>query len=205
MPSYIVEAFLLGLSTGTVCLAYCAPVLVPLVMSEERFHLARESLRLGIFLGGRLLGYLAIGLLVGVLSQAVRETAHSHLFAIVTFIMGLILVIFGFIKNFPGFKWCQAFPLKGSSSWWVFLLGLLTGLNICPPFLAAITGAAGLSGTSAALFYFTAFFFGTALYVPPLLLLGPLSTRPAVQTVARICLLLSGGWFILKAVMIWLA
>lgn len=202
MPSYVLEAFFLGLSTGPVCLAYCAPVVAPLVMAQEKFRLPRLALLLGIFLGGRLAGYLAIGFLVGLFSQTLAAGSHSRVAGGVTLFMGAALLVFGFLKNFPTLKWCRRFPVRDSSLFWVLALGLLTGLNICPPFVAAITGSATLGSISGALLYFAAFFLGTSVYVPPLLLLGPLSNRPAIQTVAKICLLLSGAWFMIKGMIL---
>jgi len=46
--------------------------------------------------------------------------------------------------------------------------------------------------------YFMAFFIGTALFLPPLVILGPLSRITSLQHVAKACLILSGVWFVFR-------
>jgi sulfite exporter TauE/SafE len=57
-----VQGFLLGLASGTTCLAFCAPALIPFIMHEGQT--VRQNLVTVIkFLGGRMGGYLIFGLL----------------------------------------------------------------------------------------------------------------------------------------------
>lgn len=56
------QAFLLGLSNGAVCLAYCAPVLIPYLLGEGK-RISRNFAVLIRFLAGRLLGYLLFGIM----------------------------------------------------------------------------------------------------------------------------------------------
>ena len=53
------EAFLLGISSGPVCLASCSPVLLP-VLAAERQPARGTGIVLGKFLAGRLAGYLVM-------------------------------------------------------------------------------------------------------------------------------------------------
>lgn len=204
MFSHLLEAFLLGLSTGPVCLAYCAPVLAPFVVAEKKRKISSTVHLLILFLLGRLTGYIAIGLITGLLGNAVSKYENSSLIAIITILTGVMLFVFGFLKNFPEARLCRLWPGGKSSTVWALVLGLLTGLNICPPFIAAITGSVALGTVQGSLFYFIAFFIGTALYILPIVLLGPLSKIKSVRSVAQICLILSGIWFIIKGIMIWI-
>ncbi|MCX5645541.1 MAG: hypothetical protein NTZ17_12835 [Phycisphaerae bacterium] len=58
----LTEGFLLGIASGGVCLAYCAPVLVPYLLSEGN-TLRRSVISVGGFLAGRLIGYLVFAVL----------------------------------------------------------------------------------------------------------------------------------------------
>ncbi len=203
MPSYLVEAFLLGLSTGPVCLAYCAPILVPLIVSEEEQHKYSRTLRLlGLFLLGRFGGYLSVGLVTGLLGSRIFKFGKGSPQVVLTLLIGIILLVLGLMKNFPHLKLCKIWPGGRSSAGWGVVLGFLTGLSICPPFIAAMTASAALGSLQGSIFYFTAFFFGTALYLPLMILLGPLCRIEAANHVAKICLILTGSWFTLKGLML---
>jgi sulfite exporter TauE/SafE len=59
------EGILLGLSTGAVCLAYCGPVLIPYLMGENK-NIKTNFVYVSLFLSGRFLAYLVIGLIAGI-------------------------------------------------------------------------------------------------------------------------------------------
>jgi hypothetical protein len=99
------------------------------------------------------------------------------------------------LKNFPEFKLCKIWPGGKSSIIWASVLGFLTGLNLCPPFIAAIAGSALTGTVQGSMLYFGAFFIGTSLFIPPLLILGPLSRITSLQHIAKACLILCGIWF----------
>lgn len=199
MPAYLFEAFMLGLSTGPICLAYCAPILVPLVVSQdEQANFFRTLQLVGLFLLGRLGGYLGVGLVTGILGSRLLNISQGIPQAVISLIMGIILLAFGLMKNFPRLKLCEILPKGRTSAGWGVVLGFLTGLSICPPFIAAVTASASLGSLQNSLLYFFAFFLGTTVYIPPMVLLGPLSRFNAVNQVAKICLLLTGVWFIFK-------
>jgi len=58
----MLQGFILGITSGTACLAYCAPLLVPVLLGEGK-NIQRNYVILGQFLGGRLSGYLLFALL----------------------------------------------------------------------------------------------------------------------------------------------
>jgi len=65
-------------------------------------------------------------------------------------------------------------------------MGLLTGLSLCPPFLAAIAGATVQATLASSLLFFFSFFLATSLYVTPFPLAGLLGRAPAIRTTARL-------------------
>jgi sulfite exporter TauE/SafE len=68
------------------------------------------------------------------------------------------------------------------------VLGFLTGLNLCPPFIAAGVRAAETRSLSGAVLFFLAFFAGTAVWFLPAAAVSPLRRIPAAATVARMVL-----------------
>ena len=57
VPGLPLRGFFLGLSSGTVCLFSCAPVLVPYLLGEGR-RTGGNFLSLGLYLAGRLAGWM---------------------------------------------------------------------------------------------------------------------------------------------------
>ena len=205
MTSYLFEAFFLGLSTGPMCLAYCTPVLVPFMVSEEKyklFHLLRLSL---FFLFGRLIGYMIIGLVTGILGNALSGYMKNSFFPVVTILMGVALLIFGLLKNFPEAKLCCRWSGSNASGFiGISAIGLLIGFNICPPFIAAITDSLTIGTISGSILYFVSFFIATSLFLLPLFLLGTFSRIKTLRSIAKICLILCAIWFLYKGTVIWI-
>lgn len=69
-------------------------------------------------------------------------------------------------------------------------LGFLTGLSLCPPFVAAGVRAAELGSVAAALLFFAVFFIGTSIWFVPFVGLGCVARNEAVTTVARMAMVL---------------
>lgn len=65
------------------------------------------------------------------------------------------------------------------------VLGLLTGVSLCPPFVAAGVRAAELGSLAAALLFFSAFFVGTSAWFVPFVGMGRIRRNEAISTVAR--------------------
>lgn len=196
--------FLLGLATGPSCLAFCAPVLVPYLLAEGQG--ARRSLwLLGRFLLGRLLGYLLFGLAAGLLgSLLVGGPAREVLFGLAYLGLAVVLMVYGLRSGRPAScavgagrgllqrlraRWPAALPV---------LLGLFTGLNLCPPFALAIAGAAETGSIAGSVLFFAAFFVGTCLYFLPLPGLGGLARFDALRTVARLAAAVVGVYYLYR-------
>lgn len=202
MHNYIIESLLLGLSVGPVCLAYCSPIVVPLLSTSQSPKLSVGSLTLFTFLTGRYLGYMLTAMAVGIVGNNIHHYVDGMAFAIISIVLGLVLLFFSIQKNFPQTKFCRILKRGNSQTLFLTLLGLLTGLNFCPPFLAAIVGATSTGTVAGSMIYFSAFFIGTVVFFPAMVLLGLLSRIESVRIVANICLMISGFWFVLKGILI---
>ena len=122
-------------------------------------------------------------------------------------IMGFFLVMFGLFKSFPHSSWCRKLkiePSVNSVKWFAPLVGFLTGIAICPPFLAAISGAIMTGSLIGSIFYFSIFFLATSLYILVLGFFGFVPGNENLQAIARVCLFLAGGWLIVKGILIFM-
>jgi len=191
------EAFILGIGSGPVCLASCGPVLLPWMAAESRDLRGNASL-LARFLAGRLSGYLAFA--VAAWAAGLALPADARLRMLVFGVANLALAVFLAysalhprracnIPVHPAGALLQIEPAPAHHRWQIpaaVSLGFLTGLNLCPPFVAAGLRATQLNSLPAALFFFALFFFGTAVWFAPTLAISPLRRHAAVPAVARI-------------------
>jgi hypothetical protein len=192
------DALALGLASGPACLAACGPVLVPSLLAGQAGFL--PNLRtIAVFLGARLLGYLLFALVawqLGALTSMLIKP-HPQLIGLVYVLMAGVLAWYAYAvrRNCAGD--CSTSKLvtiggtadesgsaqKGIAG--VAMLGFLTGLNFCPPFVVAGIRAAELGSLSGALLFFAVFFAGTSVWFVPIAGLGCVVRNQALITVAR--------------------
>jgi sulfite exporter TauE/SafE len=197
------EALTLGLATGPVCLATCGPVVVPWMLAQTE-GARRQSRQLGLFLAGRLAGYLLFGVLAWGAGETIpRSWAGRPWFVgVVDVLLGVAMVAYA--AGWPH-RGCAAGkeqaplvqigePADGKRRG-ALALGFLTGVNFCPPFLTAGVRAAELNQLAGAMVFFAAFFVGTAVWFLPLVGLGWVRRSSAVLLVARLAALLLALWY----------
>jgi len=197
----ILEALLLGLSSGTYCIIGCAPIAIPVFFSESMNR--KKNLISGLlFFAGRLAGYLIFGAVMGALGAftasyldpALKRTLSNYAYIIV----GLLLIASGLMYNFPRLKFCTKIKKIYKFEAWALIYGLLTGLSFCPPFFAAAARVYGGADSINGILYFLAFFLGTSLYFLPLFGIHLIKKHAQnFMLIARIVVLLMGVYFFL--------
>jgi hypothetical protein len=75
------------------------------------------------------------------------------------------------------------------------VVGLATGVNLCPPFVAAGVRAAENASLWGALLFFFLFFLGTSVWFVPSVSIGLLRRFEAVSAVARLTLFLLAAYY----------
>ena len=137
------------------------------------------------FLAGRLAGYLVFATAAWALGLALPLAGGPGvvLAAVVDVALGALLAFYALRSTRPGPAPCGARTRAGRLG--PVTLGLLTGLNLCPPFVAAAVRAAQAHSLPAALGFFALFFAGTLVWFLPFLGLGAVRRFTAVPAVAR--------------------
>lgn len=199
MIAKILSGFLAGLSVGVYCLGLCLPIFLPLLLSQNQK--GKKSLRLVLeFSLGRLLGYLVFGLIFGWFGQLI-QSSYVHLLAgLANLWMGILMIIYslGLLDK----KFCRFISFAKIK--WPIVLGFLTGVNICPPFLGSLAYVFNLKSIIISLFYFLMFFLGTSAYIIPFTLLGAFSGKTWLQKIAQYSGILVGIYFvIINLIKIW--
>lgn len=203
------EGFLLGLSTGVVCVAYCGPVLLPYLMAESG-GLKKSILFVAIFLAGRLTAYIITAVVAGLVGQTFMNESESItiLMGIAYMVLAAMLMAYGFY-NFREICLGNVAPRSkpGSSKTRnriivPFMGGFLTGINICPPFLLAIAGAIDYGSITGSIKYFLAFFAGTSLFFIPMPFAGIFRKQQVVRIIGKFAALLAGILYFYKGLII---
>ncbi|MBU1965497.1 MAG: sulfite exporter TauE/SafE family protein [Proteobacteria bacterium] len=196
------QGFFLGLSSGAVCAAYCAPVLVPYLLGEGRSVLQNFSALLQ-FLLGRLLGYLAFAVFAwGIHASLPQDIAQRNLLIGAAYVLLAGLLIF-----YSFFKAGRACPSAGGqkidhrlcdsrSSLFLLSMGLATGLNFCPPFLLAVVTAADQASLLQSLLFFLTFFLGTSVFLIPAPFLGLLRGFSPLHLIGKMAAGLIGAYYL---------
>ena len=190
----ILPGFLTGLSVGVYCLGICLPIFIPVLLAEKRK--TKESFLLILeFSLGRFLGYLLFGFIVGWLGVVVQSKIIHQIVRLSTSLMGVLMIGYSLgLTSFWGHKKCKAVFHKLKIP---ILLGFLTGINVCPPFLASLTYVFNLQSVLLGVLYFLFFFLGTSIYIVPLAFLGVFSQQTIFQKIARISGILVGTYFLI--------
>jgi sulfite exporter TauE/SafE len=189
----ILEGFLLGLSTGTICLLTCTPIYLPYLATEKR-QLKENFWKVMEISFGRFFSYLAFGALAGWLGAQIAEIDRS-LYTGIAFILLSIFLILTSVRTSKQEKHCVIpFYMKFTKS--AFLMGVLTGINYCPSFLIAVSKAVDLAGVFNGILLFLGFFVGTTLFLLPLAFTGMLASIGKMKYYARIAAIIIAVWFV---------
>jgi sulfite exporter TauE/SafE len=196
MIRQLAEGIVLGLATGTSCLATCGPVYTPYLMQTGR-SLFASLLVIGEISAGRFVSYLAVGALAGAFGQSIADEKRIPL-TIITYILFSVFLILTSVRSGRKERYC----IPGR--WYAFverpfLLGLLTGVNLCPPFLLALARTVNHAGVFSGMLFFAAFFIGTTVFLLPLAFAGMAGRLSALRRFARFASIGVAAWFILQA------
>lgn len=189
------EAVLLGLSTGLYCLGYCMPVLFPLFMANKQPSFYNRFLLMLKFSGGRLLAYMAFGAIVGYAGAAISNPLIQKFISLSVIIMALLLIFYGLSKSTSGsicFVNNKFIRIK-----WPVIFGFLSGFNICPPFLLALSYVSSIGEVYKGIYFFIVFFIVTNLYLFPLIFAGYFSIYKSIRWIARASAVMSGLLFLM--------
>ncbi|HOE00721.1 MAG TPA: sulfite exporter TauE/SafE family protein [Kiritimatiellia bacterium] len=179
----IVEPLLAGLATGIFCCGTCFPFLLPIFAAEQRT--ARQTIKVWLqLMGGRLTGYLLMGALVGLLGEQLRAAWLERVMTAGMMLMALVLIFYALGFRRPRWSFCAAGTGRAASA--PILLGLLLGLQACPPFLLSVAYVFMLHSVAKGLVYFAVFFGATSLYFLPLIGVGWLGRLAEFRWAARL-------------------
>ncbi len=197
MLQILIEGFILGLSTGTICLMTCAPIYLPYLISEDR-KLSKGILTIMEISVGRFFSYLAFGAVAGYTGAQI-SSIDRELFTSIAYILLSAYLILSAVRTRKKDKKCYI-PKLSRFTKNAFILGILTGFSFCPPFLIALSKAVNLGGAFSGMMLFLGFFFGTSVFLMPLAFIGQLSKINKMKLIAQFASIFIAVWFTFSGV-----
>lgn len=151
----VISAFMLGLISSWHCAGMCGPIAIALPPAQNKMELIISRI---IFNCGRILTYMLLGAMFGLLGQGISIGGFQQMVAIASGILILLMAVFSFspdriVALFPGIASFQKLILNAAkyflkkSEWYHLLaMGMINGCLPCGVVYLALAGAIS-SGT----------------------------------------------------------
>jgi len=197
----ILKGLALGFSAGIFCVGFCYPILGPLMLSKQEAGFKSSAISLANFILGRLVAYLLFGAVFGLVGGMISSlpSFRTIILPIAYLVLGILMILYGIVTYFPHWAFCRSLDKYFQDRKSSLIFGFLTGINICPPFLLAITTATELGKPWMGIVFFFFFFLATTVYLLPFLFSGFISRFEDIRIAARVVAVISGLWFIYRA------
>ncbi len=195
------ESFILGLTTGSACLATCGMTLVPYFVSGNTSS-KRVSAGLSLFLLSRLLVYIILGAVAWYLGQALfgESTFRPYILGTFYIIFSVLLIVYAIDKGKK--RGCPLSITSGIEKKFLIpvSLGIISSLSFCPAMLIAVTNSASQNNITASILVFVMFFTGTSVWFMPLPLLSMIKNRQIIKTIAMFATAIAGAIYLFRGV-----
>lgn len=195
MMTILSEGFILGLSTGFYCLTSCLPALVPYLLSEgDKIWRTNFGIFLE-FLAGRFAAYFLFAVISTLIGAAYKPYLPAWAAPLAMLLTALAMLAFLFTTRGGAHAKGCSLPVSPFFKRIPLALGFMTGINICPPFVAAFVRLVDMADMTAGLFYFTGFFTATSIFLLPAIAPTPFLNE-RLKNIGRLTLLIAGFWYL---------
>jgi sulfite exporter TauE/SafE len=195
------DAFILGLSSGSACLATCGMVMFPYLMAGSS-GVKRITTDLSVFLITRFIAYFILATLAWYFGQAffsdplIRNIVPGILYIV----FAVMLVWYSIDKSRnPA---CPAKIVKTVNNRRLvpLFLGIVNSFGFCPALFIILTKSATQVTIVQSYLAFLAFFIGSSLWFLPLPLAGKIRKREVIKTIGLLATGLAGIIFMIKGI-----
>lgn len=193
------DSLILGLSSGSACIATCGMVMFPYLMSGSA-GVKRIALDLTLFLMTRFLVYFILATLSWYFGQTLfsNPVVRNIVPGILYMVFAVLLVWYSISKNSnPD---CPAKFLKTVNNHRLvpILLGIVNSLGFCPALFIILTKGATQGTLIQSYVAFLAFFIGSSLWFLPLPLVGKIRKKEVLRNIGILATGLAGIIFMIK-------
>jgi uncharacterized membrane protein (DUF485 family) len=193
------DSLILGLSSGSACLATCGMVMFPYLMAGSA-GVKRIAIDLSLFLLTRFVIYFILATLAWYFGQAIfsNSVVKNILPGILYIVFAIMLVWYSISKNRnPN---CPAEIVKAVNNHRLvpILLGIVNSLGFCPALFIILTKGATQGTLVQSYIAFLAFFIGSSLWFLPLPLAGKIRKKEVLTNIGILATGLAGIIFMIK-------
>jgi hypothetical protein len=193
------DSFILGLSSGSACLATCGIVMFPYLMAGEA-GVKKIAIDLSLFLLTRFVIYFMLATFAWRFGQAFfnNPVVRNIIPGILYIVFAILLVWYSIDKNRnPA---CPAKIIKSVNNRRLVpvLLGVVNSLGFCPALFLILTKSAIQVTLAQSYIAFLAFFIGSSLWFLPLPLAGKIRRKEVLKNIGILATGLAGIIFMIK-------
>jgi len=193
------DSLILGLSSGSACLATCGMVMFPYLMAGSA-GVKRIAIDLSLFLITRFAVYFVLATLSWYFGQALfsNTVVRNIVPGILYIIFAVMLVWYSIGKNRK--PDCPAKIVKTVNNHRLvpILLGLVNSLGFCPALFIILTKGATQGTLVQSYIAFLAFFIGSSIWFLPLPLAGRIRKKEVLKNIGILATGLAGIIFMIK-------
>jgi sulfite exporter TauE/SafE len=195
------DSLILGLSSGSACLATCGMVMFPYLMAGSA-GVKRIATDLSLFLLTRLFIYFILATLAWYFGQALfsNPVVRNIVPGILYIVFAVMLVWYSISKNRnPD---CPAKIVKtiNNHNLVPILLGLVNSLGFCPALFLILTKGVIQGSLTQTYIAFLAFFIGSSIWFLPLPLAGKIRKKEVIKNIGILATGLAGIIFMIKGI-----
>jgi hypothetical protein len=193
------DSFILGLSSGSACLATCGIVMFPYLMAGEA-GVKKIAIDLSLFLLTRFVIYFMLATFAWHFGQAFfnNPVVRNIIPGILYIVFAILLVWYSIDKNRnPA---CPAKIIKSVNDRRLVpvLLGVVNSLGFCPALFLILTKSAIQVTLAQSYIAFLAFFVGSSIWFLPLPLAGKIRRKEVLKNIGILATGLAGIIFMIK-------
>ena len=193
------DSLILGLSSGSACLATCGMVMFPFLMADSS-GTKKIAVDLSFFLLTRFIVYAILATLSWYFGQAIfSNTVVRNIVPGILYIVFAILLVWYSIRK-TGNPGCHANIVKKVNDRRLvpILLGLVNSLGFCPALFIILTKGATEGSLAGSYLAFLAFFIGSSVWFLPLPFAGRIRKKEILVKIGILATGLAGVIFMVK-------
>jgi len=193
------DSLILGLSSGSACLATCGMVIFPYLMAGSS-GVKRIALDLTLFLLTRFLVYFILATLSWYFGQAFfsNPVVRNIVPGVLYIVFAVMLVWYSISKNRNPDCPAKVVQTVNNHRLVPILLGIVNSLGFCPALFIILTKGATQSTLVQSYIAFLAFFIGSSIWFLPLPLAGKIRKKEVLKNIGILATGLAGIIFMIK-------
>lgn len=193
------DSFILGLSSGSACLATCGMVMFPYLMAGSA-GVKKIAVDLSLFLFTRLIIYFLLATLAWYFGQAIFSNifVRNIVPGILYIVFAIMLVLYSISKNKSRDCPAKIVTTVNNKKLVPIFLGVVNSLGFCPALFIILTKSATQGSVYQSYMAFLAFFIGSSIWFLPMPLAGKIRRKEILSTIGILATGLAGIIFMIK-------